>query len=140
MITKTDFDAKLSILNRKITLNQTKHLLIENELKKLIRFDSISFRGKSHFENCGTQNWSVFQSMQRYLKTVTASDSNILSWKSKGLSEESVKTPITSSKMLNSSLCYVGTKSRVKFNGDCLKQEKTTFNYGKIIKIYIFMK
>ena len=32
LITKTDFDAKLSNLNRKITQNKTKHLLVENEL------------------------------------------------------------------------------------------------------------
>ena len=31
IITKTDFDAKLSSLNRKITSNKTKHLLVENE-------------------------------------------------------------------------------------------------------------
>ena len=35
LITKTDFDAKLSSLNRKITSNKSKHLLVENELKKL---------------------------------------------------------------------------------------------------------
>ena len=34
-VTKTDFDAKLSSLNRKITSNKTKHVLVENELKKL---------------------------------------------------------------------------------------------------------
>ena len=33
LITKADFDAKLSSLNKKVTSNQTKHLLIENELK-----------------------------------------------------------------------------------------------------------
>ena len=36
---KTDLDAKLSTLNRKITQNKTKHLLVENELKKLKTFD-----------------------------------------------------------------------------------------------------
>ena len=34
VITKTDFDAKLSGLNKRITTNKTKHLLVENELKK----------------------------------------------------------------------------------------------------------
>ena len=33
IITKTDFDAKLSNLNRKVTTNKTKHLLVENDLK-----------------------------------------------------------------------------------------------------------
>ena len=32
LITETDFDAKLSSLNRKITSNKTRDLLIENEL------------------------------------------------------------------------------------------------------------
>ena len=31
LITKTNFDAKLSSLNKKITQNKTKHLLVENE-------------------------------------------------------------------------------------------------------------
>ena len=35
LITKTDFDAKLSSLNRKTSSNKTKHLLVKNELKKL---------------------------------------------------------------------------------------------------------
>ena len=47
LITKTDFDAKLSSLNRKSTSNKTKHLLVENQLEKLETFDSIYFRGKS---------------------------------------------------------------------------------------------
>ena len=39
--------------------------------------------------------------------------------------------------MLNPLLDYVGTKIRVKFRKDCLKQEKITFNHGKIVNIYI---
>ena len=34
LITKSDFDAKLSSLNRKIIQKKSKHLLIENELNK----------------------------------------------------------------------------------------------------------
>ena len=34
-VKKTDFDDKLKNLNKKITLNETKHVLVENELKKL---------------------------------------------------------------------------------------------------------
>ena len=40
VITKTDFDAKLSSLNRKITPNKAKHLLVENKFKKLKAFNS----------------------------------------------------------------------------------------------------
>ena len=39
--------------------------------------------------------------------------------------------------MLNRSLNYVGTKIRVKFSGDCLRQEKIAFNHGKMVSIYI---
>ena len=38
------------------------------------------------------------------------------------MSDKSIKPPSTSSKMLNPSLDYVGTKVRVKFNGDCLEK------------------
>ena len=38
LITKTDFDAKLSSLNRKITQSKSKHLLVENRLNKLKLF------------------------------------------------------------------------------------------------------
>ena len=61
LITKTDFDAKLLSLNRKITANKSKHLLVENELNKLETFDSSYFIGKSHFEEDGVQNYLVFQ-------------------------------------------------------------------------------
>ena len=40
LVAKTDFDDKLSSFNRKITANKSKHLLVENELKKLKTFDS----------------------------------------------------------------------------------------------------
>ena len=56
------------------------------------------------------------------------------------MSDESIKSPTTSNRILNPSLDFVGTKARVKFNGDCLKQEKITFNHGNIVNIYIVNK
>ena len=82
LITKTDFDSKLSNLNRKITTNKTKHLLVENELNKLKTFDSSYFIGKSHFDEDGTQNYLVFQPLNKYFKLITNTLS-ILSWQSK---------------------------------------------------------
>ena len=38
--------------------------------------------------------------------------------------------------MFNPSLDYVGTKTIVKVNGDCSKQDKITFDHGKIVNIY----
>ena len=63
LITKTDFDAKISSLNKKTTLNKSKNLLAENELNKLKSFDSSYFIGKSHFGEDGTQNYLVSQPM-----------------------------------------------------------------------------
>ena len=39
--------------------------------------------------------------------------------------------------MLNPSLNYVGTKARVEFKGDCLKQGRISFDHGKVVNIYI---
>ena len=57
LITKTDFDDKLSNLNRKITSNETKRVLVENEFKKLETFDLSYFIGKKFFEDDDTQNY-----------------------------------------------------------------------------------
>ena len=90
-MTKTDFDAKLSSLNRKITKNKSKHLLVENELNKLKTSDSGYFIGKSHFGEDGAQNYLVFQPMGKYFK-IDNSD-YVLSWESKGLPNESITPP-----------------------------------------------
>ena len=105
LITKTDFDAKLSSLNRKIFQNTSKHLLVENELNKLKTFGSGYFIGKSHFEEDGTQNYLVFQSINKYFKLITNTN-YVSSWKSKGLSSESIKPPTTSSNSLTPTLNY----------------------------------
>ena len=49
-------------LNRKINSNKRKHVLVENDFKKLQAFDLSYFRGKCHFvESDDTQNYFVFQ-------------------------------------------------------------------------------
>ena len=67
-MTKTDFDAKVSSFNRKITENKTKYLLVQNELNKLKAFDASYFIGKSHFEEDGAQNYLVFQPLIKYFQ------------------------------------------------------------------------
>ena len=56
------------------------------------------------------------------------------------MSDESIKPPSTSNKIFNPSANYAGNKARVKFNGDFLNQEKITFDHGKIVNTYLFMK
>ena len=112
LITKTDFDAKLSSLNRKITANKSKHLLVENELNKLKTFDSGYFIGKSHFEEDGTQNYLVFQPMYRYFKRIAGVDNGnyIYYWQSKGLSDEKINSIRTLSHSITPNLDYYGLK------------------------------
>ena len=55
-------------LNRKITTNKAKHLLVENKLKKLKTFDSSYFIGKSRFEEDRTQNYLLFQQYTEIFK------------------------------------------------------------------------
>ena len=61
----------------------------------------------------------------------------ISSWKSKGLSAESIEPPTTSDNSPTPALSYYGTKTRVKFTGSCLKQSKTSCTHGKVVNIYI---
>ena len=138
LITKTDFDAKLSNLNRKITTNKTNHLLVENELNKSKTFDSSYFIGKSHFVENVTQNYLLFQPIIMYFKLNTITNTDyVSSWKSKGLSAESIKPLTASNNSLTLELRYYGTKTRVKFTGSCLKQSKLSYTHGKVVNIYI---
>ena len=84
LVVKINFDNTVSILDSKIAVNKTKNESIENELKKLKAFDSSYFIGKSHFEEGGTQNYLVFQPINRYFKLI-ANTLYISSWKSNGL-------------------------------------------------------
>ena len=118
---------------------QSKHLLVENELKKLKTFDSSYFIGKSHFEEDGTQNYLVFQSMYTYFKRIAGVGNRnyIYYWKCKGLSDERINSVKTPNYSITPSLDYYDTKTRVEFNGRCLKQDTVTFNHLKVVNIYI---
>ena len=136
LITKTDFDAKLSGLNRKITKNKSDHLIVKNELNKLKAFDFSYVIGKSHFEEDGAENYLVLQPVYRYLKFV-ANTSFISEWISKGLSSKSIKPPTTSNNNLAPAINNYGTKTRIKFTGSCLQQSKLTYTHKKIVNIYV---
>ena len=134
LVTKTDFDAKLSSLHRKITSNKTKHVLVENEFKKLKTFDSSYFIGKNYLEEGGAQNYLAFQPISRYFKV---KGKYILSWKSKGLSDATVTPYATSDNSLTPLIDHYGTRIRLKFSS-CLKQpNKLTYDYGHKLNVYI---
>ena len=140
-MTKTDFDAKLSSLNRKITANKSKHLLVENEFKKLKTFDSICFSAKVTLKKM--QNCLVFQPIQRYFKRIAGigNGNHIYYGKSKGLSDERINSIKTSDYGITSYLSYYDTNEiRVKFNEGCLKKDQGTFLHGGIVNVYIVYK
>ena len=70
LVTKTNFDNKISSLDGKIAENKTKNESLENEIKKLITLDLSYLIGKSHFEKDGAQNCLVFQLLNKYFKII----------------------------------------------------------------------
>ena len=123
VVTKRKFDAKI--------------IELENNIKNLQAFDSSYFRSKSHFEEDGAQNYLIFQPIIRYFRTM-ANTKIISSWKSKGLSDETITPYATSDNSLTPLIDHYGSKIRVKFNKDCLKQSnKFTNDYGHKLKVCI---
>ena len=61
----------------------------------------------------------------------------VLWWRSKGLSDESIKAIATSDNSHNPPLSYYDSKIKVKSTGSCLKQPKLTYTHGKVVNIYI---
>ena len=130
-ITKTDFDAKLSSLTRKITANKTKHFLNDNDLSY--------YYSKQYFdEGSDKQNYLVFLPLRKYFKlnSVAGAADYVLSWQSKGLSNESIKPPTTTNNSLTPELNYYGTKTKIKFTRSCLKQSSHILTHKKVVIIY----
>ena len=136
LVAKTSFDNALSSLDSTISANKTKNEPIENELKKLKTFDLSYFIGKGHFEDDGTQNYLVFQQLNKYFKII-ANKKYISSWQSKGLSDQTIKSPATSDNSLTPLIDYYGAKRRVRFTGNCLKQPKNSYTHRTIVNNYI---
>ena len=71
LVTNTDFDNNISSLNNKIEENKTVNVSFNNLLKNLRKKHDLNyFIGKSHFEEDGTQNYLVFQPLNKYFKII----------------------------------------------------------------------
>ena len=120
--------------------HNTKITEVENKVKKLENFDFSYNRGKNYFDEDGTQHYLIFQPIYRYFKlnSVVNGIDRVLSWQSKGLSNESIKPLNTSDNSLKPSLSYYPeSRIRVKFTRNCLIQDKITFIHEKTVNIYI---
>ena len=120
LITKTDFDAKLSSFNKKITANKTKHFLNDNDLSY--------YSGKQYFDDGSSkQNYLVFLPINKYFKlnSVAGAADYVLSWQSKGLPDESINQPTTTNNSLTPELNYYGTKTKNKIYWKLFKTIKS---------------
>ena len=62
LVTKTDFDDKLTSYNRRTTSNKTKHLEVQKKVNSLITNDYKFFLDRNYFTvNAGSQNTFVYQ-------------------------------------------------------------------------------
>ena len=75
------------------------------------------------FSEDGSQAYLIFQPIYRHFKTITNTN-YILSWRSRGLSAESIKPHTTSDNSLNPELSYIDYKSKIYW-----KLFKTIKNY-----------
>ena len=71
-------------LNKKNNSNKTNHVLVKNELQKLVTFDSIPFIGQSYFNNDGAQFSLIFQLIYKTVKTFYGLPYIISEWVSTG--------------------------------------------------------
>ena len=53
------------------------------------------------------------------------------------MSDKRLDSIAASNYKITPELSFFGTKTRVEFNGSCLKQDKVTYNYEKIVNTYI---
>ena len=138
LITKTDFNAKLKAITDRVTKNIFKHLLIENELKKLKKNDLSYFTGRNYFGDHNI-NYLVFEVSYKYLNLYNDSNKIVCSWSSKGVSKEIIKAPRSNNNILypTAENFYIPEKTKLKFNGSCLVQSQIRYTPQTIVKIYI---
>ena len=92
------------------------------------------FIGRNYFENDGTQNYLVFQPINKYLK-FNPRTGLLSEWESKRLSDRIIK-PLDTSVAPRAGFENDG-KRYFKFRGSCLKEDEAKRNSDKIINIYI---
>ena len=104
-VQKTDFGDKLKKVNKNVTSNKTKHVLVENELNELSeKFKAISAKGLTkdlinkfsilhgaqYFSLGIFQSYLVFTPAKKYIKHFSGT-TWIDSWKSNVMSEENTE-------------------------------------------------
>ena len=136
-------DDELLNLNKKITSNKSKLLLVENELNELSEKGTTKdltnkysiFTGAKNFSSGVLQNYLVFISFNKYIKFLHKTQEISLR-KSKGMSEESIKNPPGSDNNFSPSLVNPCPLPDLKFNRHCLINNNISV-FRKVINRYI---
>ena len=133
LVTKTDFDNKLTSSNRRITPNKTKNLEVQKKLNNLITKDYNFFLGRIYFtSNGGSQNTFVYQLALNTLELTIATDS-VISWKLNGVFNFKLKPLFT---VFFNSIKLSKYRTRIKFDKDPLAVERNNYLI-KIVNFYI---
>ena len=127
LLKKTDYNTRVAEIDTTLSSLDGKIAKIRNELIKDI-LEGTSFgtlllsMGNAMFDGGdGFQAYLALQPVYKYFKTITNTN-YISSWKSKGLSAESIKPFPTSDNSLTPLIDYYNYNIRVKFNGSILRQ------------------
>ena len=93
LVSKTDFDNKLTSFNRQITSNKTKHLEVRKKLNSLTTNDYNFFLVRVYFtSDDGSQNtFSYQQSLDTLELKKDKGTDYVLNWKSKGVFNSNLK-------------------------------------------------
>ena len=105
-------------------------------MKKLKKNDLSYFIRKNNCDEDGAQNYLVFQSMLEYF---TLNIKWITKWRSKGLSNESIKVVCKTDNTLTQSISYYWDKA-IKFTRSVLQEKTVRYSHKRVVNVYIIYK
>ena len=111
-------------------------MLAENKFKKLSTFASTLVTGQSYFVNDGSQNFLIFEPIDKILTTFFGLPSTTVERESKVLSNEKIKPSFTTNHSLSPTLVWMNnSRIRLEFKRSCWKQDKVTFTTNNVSKV-----
>ena len=98
----------------------------------------VFFIDQSYFNNDGSQYFLIFQPTIKTSTILPGFMNKISEWKSKGLSNEKIKPPVTVDKSLSPKLPWINeSRIRLRFTGSSLRQEFPTFTSRNVVNLFI---
>ena len=134
LVSKTDFDKKLTSFNKRIISNKRKYLEVQKKLNSLITKDYNFFLGRIFFtSNDGSQNTFVYQPTLDSLELKKDEGTDyVLRWKSNNVCNSKLKSSYIASLY---SIKRSGYKMGIEFNKDPLAEEQNNY-LTKIVNVY----